>query len=179
MIRVAVGSLNPVKISAAERAFKKVFGTVVVKPVRVDSGISPQPFSDEEMVLGAITRARNSFEETQADYGVGMEGGIVKYSFGVYVKGWVAVYNGERYGISSTIALPVPDFIWEKLISREVSELEVIMENLSGIKKIGDKIGAFGFFTKNHYDRAKAFEDAIICALAPFMSPEYYREPET
>lgn len=175
MIMVSVGSTNPTKIKAAERAFKRVFGDVVIKPVRVSSGISPQPLSDEEMVLGAITRARNAFEAVKSDYSVGMEGGIVKYSFGVFVKGWVAVFNGDKFGISSTISLPVPEFVWEKVVSKEVSELEVLMENLSGIKKIGDSIGAFGFFTNNHYDRTKAFEDAIICALAPFLSSKYYQ----
>ncbi len=174
-LKVAVGSCNPAKIRAAERAFKKVFGdNIRIKPVKVDPGISIQPLSDEEMVLGAINRAKKAFEFIQPDYSVGMEGGLVKYSFGVFVKGWVAIFDGTKLSIASTISLPIPEFIWEKIASREIEELEKIMEELSGIKGIGETIGAIGFLTKNHYDRVRAFEDAIICALAKFIFRDLY-----
>jgi len=44
-MRVAVGSENPVKVSAVEEVFSEVFGSVEVIPVSVDSGVSPQLFN--------------------------------------------------------------------------------------------------------------------------------------
>ena len=178
-IRVVVGSKNKAKIAAVESAFKKVFGDVIVKAVKVDPGISAQPMSDDEMVRGSINRAKKAFSVINADFGVGLEGGLVRYSCAVFVKGWVAVYNGQRLGLASTVAMQVPEYIWDKIVSGEVKELEFIMEKLSGIEKIGESIGAFGFFTKNLYDRARAFEDAIICSLAPFISSKYYKSMST
>ena len=51
----------------------------------MQSGVSPQPFSDEETIQGAINRARAAVKETGADIGIGLEGGyrkrLMAYSF--------------------------------------------------------------------------------------------------
>ncbi len=176
MVIVGVGSENPVKIEATEKAFRKFFDGVIIKYKKVDSGINSQPLSDEEMVLGAINRAKKVFELFKADFGVGLEGGVIRQNFGVFVRGWVAIYDGQHLSIASTVSMPLPKFIWEELINNRSLELESIMERISGIREIGDKIGAFGFFTNGRYNRAKAFEDALVCALAPFIKPNLYWE---
>jgi len=176
-ISVCVGSKNPSKIEATKRAFKRIFGERVrVYSIKVNSGVSVQPLSDEEMVKGAINRAKKAFNAFSVDFGIGLEGGVVKYSFGVFVKGWAAVYNGLRVSIASSVALPLPEYIWGLLISGKARELEEIMERLSGIRNIGDSIGAIGFLTQGKYDRIRAFEDAIICAMAPFLVPSIFKE---
>ncbi len=174
MVIVGVGSVNPVKVKAVHKAFSRIFNDVKIISRKVDSGVSPQPMTDEEMVAGAINRAKNVFMEVKPDFAVGLEGGLVKYVFGVFVRGWVAVYNGEFLGIASTASIKVPSWIWDKLIGNKQLELEDIMEKITGIEKIGDRMGAFGFLTDERYDREKAFEDAIICALAPIMKHEIY-----
>jgi len=174
MILIGVGSTNPVKINATRSAFSRFFNNIKIISRKVDPGISPQPMTDEEMVTGAINRAKRVFNEINPNFGVGLEGGVVKYKFGVFVRGWVAVYNGEVLGIASTASIQIPSLIWDRLLRNRGLELEDIMEEISGIEKIGDKIGAFGFLTEGKYDREKAFEDAIICALAPIIKSDLY-----
>ena len=79
-MNIAVGSLNPVKLAAVEEAFSIVWPDTVwdVIGVAVISGVSAQPMSDIESIKGAINRAKISITELEADYGVGLEGGLQK-----------------------------------------------------------------------------------------------------
>ncbi|MEX2689276.1 MAG: inosine/xanthosine triphosphatase [Candidatus Njordarchaeum guaymaensis] len=173
-VLVIVGSTNPTKIEATKRGFRKVFGSVTIKSVMVDSGVSKQPIGDNEIVRGAINRAIQAARKERGAFGVGLEGGIVKYSFGSFVKGWVAIVKNGQISIASTISLPLPDRVVELVLSGKVEELEDAMYLISGIKNLGEKMGAIGFFTNNIYDRIQAFEDAMVCALAPFIKKEFY-----
>ena len=58
-MKIAIGTKNPTKVNAV----KKVFGdTFTYVEVAVQSGVSPQPFSDEETIQGAVNRARAAVE---------------------------------------------------------------------------------------------------------------------
>ena len=47
LMKVAVGSANPVKIQAVREVFQEVFGEKVeITSVKVDSGVPTQPFKD-------------------------------------------------------------------------------------------------------------------------------------
>ena len=56
---VAVGSENPVKVKAVKEVMSEIYGNVEIVSYSVDSGVSKQPTSLEEIVKGAINRARN------------------------------------------------------------------------------------------------------------------------
>jgi len=108
-MKVAIGSKNPVKIKATKNVFKKVFGQVKVLSVEVKSGVSHTPSSFEEILKGAINRAKNALKETRADFGVGLEGGYEKIKFGFFLSGAVAIVDKKgRIGISggSRVLLP-------------------------------------------------------------------------
>ncbi len=175
-LRVAVGSKNPAKIKAAEEAFRMIFGNnVEIIPLSVPN--TPiQPMSDKEMIEGAIWRAKYSIMKTQAKYGVGMEGGVIRNKYGVFVKGWVAVTDGEVVGIASTVSVQLPEEIWDLLRKGIVRELEEIMVKLTGIENIGDTIGAIGYMAEGKYDRVKAFRDAILCAFGRIRRREIFEE---
>ncbi len=174
-IIVTVGSNNPVKISATKNAFKLAFGgTIIVKSLQVPN--TPiQPLSDTEMIEGAIYRAKYAFNNTLTDFGVGMEGGLIKNRYGVFVKGWVAVTNGMEIGLASTVSVMLPDYTWDLIETGQIRELEEIMVKLSGIKDIGKTIGAIGFMASNRYNREKAFRDALLCALGRFIRSEIFK----
>ncbi len=63
-LKVAVGSMNPVKIEAVKLAFKKVFPKkqLEIVGVEVDSGVSVQPMNDRESIKGAKNRAYTKIE---------------------------------------------------------------------------------------------------------------------
>ncbi|MEZ3114310.1 DUF84 family protein [Halobaculum sp. MBLA0147] len=80
-MHVGVGSGNPVKRAATERALTSdhdAFGveaTVETEPV--PSGVSEQPRGHEETRRGAVTRAAAVLAAGEYDLGVGIEGGVV------------------------------------------------------------------------------------------------------
>jgi len=162
---IALGSKNPSKIRAAEMACKLMFDKYKVVPVEIEKA-PIQPLSDEEMIEGAIYRAVNALKKVpEAHYALGLEGGLKKNRYGVFVTGWVAVTDGNIIGLASTVSVQLPDYVWELVSKKKVRELEDIMIKLSGIDKIGDTIGAIGFMALEKYDRARAFRDAILCAF--------------
>ena len=74
-MRILVGSNNPVKINAVQRAFSK-FWDVEISNMEVDSGVSDMPMSDEESIKGALNRAMNAMQPN-IDFSVGLEGGLI------------------------------------------------------------------------------------------------------
>ena len=75
---VAVETENPVKARAVEIAFREAFPheTVTVRRVACDLDTPEQPF-DEAIALGAHRRARAAVETPDADYGIGIEAGLL------------------------------------------------------------------------------------------------------
>lgn len=160
MIKVAVGSKNPVKIKAVENIFKKVFGNINVQGTEVNSGVSYTPSSWEEIAQGAINRAKIALKNTDADFGVGLEGGYEQTKFGAFIRGAVAIIDKEgRLGISGGKGILLPQKIVDRLRQRE--ELGDIMDELQGEKNTKQKWGAVGFFTKGYSNRQESFELAI------------------
>ena len=78
-MKVVVASQNPVKVAAAEAAFRIQFPDegIEVLSTTAESGVEEQPFSDEDTRAGAINRAHDAAERLpEADFWVGMEGGV-------------------------------------------------------------------------------------------------------
>ena len=77
-VKVMVGSTNPIKIEAVRTAFEMVWPEQIwdVTWVSAASGVSVQPMSDEECIIGARNRARAALAHSDAAYGVGLEGGL-------------------------------------------------------------------------------------------------------
>jgi len=74
-----IASKKPVKINATLSGFQKMFPDekFEIEGISVISGVSDQPKSDSETFFGAWNRASNaSQEKPEADFWVGMEGGI-------------------------------------------------------------------------------------------------------
>lgn len=174
-MKIVVGSQNPVKIKATESVFKRVFGDVEILSVKVVSGVFHTPSSWEETAQGAINRAKIALKITNADFGVGLEGGYEKTKFGGLIRGAVAIINKEgKLGISGSNGILLPKKIMERLEQGE--ELGDIMDELQGVKNTKQKWGAVGFFTKGYSNRRESFEHDILYALARFLKREIYEK---
>ena len=75
-LKIIVGSKNPVKIKCVENVFSKYFDNVKVIGKKVKSGVSHQPITEKETILGAISRANQVFKKYRLHFAVGIEGGI-------------------------------------------------------------------------------------------------------
>lgn len=78
-LKVAVGSDTPVKINAVEHAFMERYPeceTMVIGK-KVPSGVSDQPMTNAETLLGARNRAKRLLEVYRdIDIAAGLEGGV-------------------------------------------------------------------------------------------------------
>ncbi len=175
MIKVAIGSTNSVKISAVKSAFKKVWPKEKFDfiSVKVNSGVSKQPMSDLECIKGARNRAKRSLKNSDANFGVGLEGGLQKIGNNWFDCGWIFIVqkNGLE-GIGSSIKMHTPEKMM-KLIRKglELGEVDDIVFKSKNSKQ---KQGHFGHMTRNNITRTLGYEHAVISALARFLNPDLF-----
>jgi len=92
-MKVAVGSTNPVKIQSVKEVFNEVFGKEVeITSVKADSGVSSQPFK-EDIIRGSVNRAKNALKLTDADFGVGIESGVMKFGEKWYNLSFITIID--------------------------------------------------------------------------------------
>jgi inosine/xanthosine triphosphatase len=172
LLKVHVGTQNPVKVEAVRAVFARALGPVEVQAVAVDPGVPKEPFG-EEIALGAVRRAREALKG--ADFGVGIEAGLVWHSaLQVYFDvQFCAILDREgrlTVGHGSGFVYP-PKVIEEVKQGRAVGE---VMSELTGIPNIGRKEGSVGYLSKGLLTRTELTEQAVLAALIPRIRPELY-----
>ncbi|RME57387.1 MAG: inosine/xanthosine triphosphatase [Caldilineae bacterium] len=172
-MRIAVGSTNPTKVAAAERAARRLWPEAEILPVAVVSGVSEQPLTDEETIRGAINRAQQARIALDADVGMGVEGGVQDTSVGMFVGGWAAVVDSHgTLGVGAGGRLLLPERLAAQI--RQGAELGPLMDRFTGAQNVKHNQGAIGVFTDGLILRTDALEMAFLYALARFMTPELY-----
>lgn len=170
-MHVAVGSTNPVKRAATERAFADLHATVETEDV--DSGVPDQPSTDEETLEGAKNRARRAYDAGDYALGVGLEGGVAPLPAGdaLALTMWAAVTDGSATGVGGGPRLVLPEGIAERV--RDGEELGPVMDDVVGTEDVAESNGAAGVLTGDTIDRESALRHALAGALGPFVT-EYY-----
>lgn len=171
---VAVGSTNFTKIGPVRNIFSKHFQDIEVVGVKVKSGVPEQPMDNNQMYLGALTRAKLALKRVKgADFGVGIEGGLQEHSYGWFESSIVVIVNKKGdIGIGASGGLILPKKIMEKIHSGK--NLEQAVDELFGTTKIGEGIGMFGVMTKEVVTRATGVEHGVAFALSRFLHPQLY-----
>jgi len=175
--KVYIGSENPVKVECTKRGFKEIFRKIdefefIGKSV--DSGVSDQPMTNEETLLGAKNRAQNLKEMfPNGDYYVGIEGGIQSRNDEMEAFAWIVISGKGMVGKAqtSTFQLP-PDIV--KLIQQGV-ELGHADDMVFNRKNSKQGNGAVGILTENVIDRIEYYRHAVILALIPFINKELFQ----
>ena len=175
MKKVVVASGNPVKIQATLNAFSRMFapGRFEVDGAEVASGVGAQPMSDVETMKGAEQRALAAEEGVpEADFWVGIEGGVEENDGELLAFAWVVVRSAgfSSRGRSGAFVLPAPV---SELVraGRELGEANDIVFGRHNSKQ---EEGALGLLTGKVIDRRELYEHAILLALVPFKSSELY-----
>jgi inosine/xanthosine triphosphatase len=171
---VAVGSTNPTKKRAVKSIFSRHFKDIKIIGINVVSGVSEQPMTDEEMYLGALNRAQSALKQIEnADFGVGIEGGLHKYSYGWFERSLVVIVDRQgQIGIGSSGGLSLPQKVIAKI--KDGKTLEEAVDELCHTHKIGRGIGMFGVFTNKSVTRTAGVKHGVAFALARFLHPELY-----
>jgi len=165
IIKVIVGSKNPVKVNAATNAMKLLFPESQIETLSMDapSGVPAQPMTDSD------TRRQR---HTEADYYFAMEGGVDHFEFGPATFAYIAIAHQQRLSIGRGALLPLPMQVYQALEAGE--ELGHVMDRLFNTVNIKQKGGAIGLLTHGHATRESNYTQAIILAMAPFLNPEIY-----
>jgi len=173
MPKIIVASKNPVKINATLASFQQIFPneTFEAVGVSVPSGVSDQPITSAETIQGAMTRATNAREaQPDADYWVGIEGGIEDTDVGMQCFAWVFVLgHNDRIGRGQTAVFYVPIEVAD--LVRDGIELGHADDQVFGRSNSKQKNGAIGLLTDDAVDRTSYYVQAVIMALVPFKNP--------
>lgn len=165
-MHVAVGSGNPVKRDAVRRALPDA----TVERVAVESGVSEQPWGDDETVAGARNRAERALGDAH-DLGVGLEGGVAERTGDLYLIMWAAATDGDRTELGAGPRLRLPDDVADRL--HDGAELGPVMDDLLDTSGVAENQGAAGVLTDGMTDRTEALRTAAAGALGPFVTTHY------
>ena len=180
IIKIIVGSKNPVKINAATKAMAQLFPESIIDASGMDapSGVAAQPMTDKDTRQGAINRVRycqqQVQQDTQADYYFAMEGGVDCFDFGPATFAYIAIGHKDQLAIGRSAILPLPMQVYRALEAGE--ELGHVMDRLFNTVNIKQKGGAIGLLTHGHATRESNYTQAIILAMAPLLNPDIYAQ---
>lgn len=172
--RAALGSTNPAKISAVQRALAALAPACVVVPLAVPSGVGSQPFGDTATRTGALERAHAALRSSGADIAFGLEGGVELDGARVWLLSWVAAVDPSgREGYASGLRMLLPPALGPGL--RAGTELGTLVDDLFDVKDSKTASGAIGLLTAGAVSRTDAFADLVAMSLAPWIHPDHYR----
>lgn len=158
-MKIGIGSKNPAKIRAVEQ-LKGIPPSRTLLAIDAPSGVSQQPFSDDETVAGAINRAEYCVNEKDVDIGIGLEGGVTETSYGLMVCNWGALIARKKEPIIAGGAR----FLLPKEIAEEVrkgKELGPLMDQFTNKYDVRKREGAVGIFTNGLITRDEMFSHVL------------------
>lgn len=170
-----VASTNPVKVRATREAFKTMFPDLEfqLESLAVFSGVTDQPNGHAETMLGARNRAQAAqTARPDADFWVGIEGGVQDWGEEMSAFAWMLVRSVEQEGKSCTASFFLPHEVVRLVRSgMEMGEADDIVFNMNDSKR---NQGASGILTHNIIDRAHLYRHALILALIPFKNDQLF-----
>ncbi len=172
-LTVVVASRNPAKIRAVSEAFRSQFPQheLSIDGIDADSGISDQPVGDDETRRGARNRLASARAiVTDADFWVGLEGGIARIGDSLVAFAWMAVGDRDgRVGEARSATLPLPPAVG-RLIDSGL-ELGDANDRVFATLRSKEQGGAFGLLTGGRHTRESVYAQTVLLALVPLVHP--------
>ena len=171
-MKIAVGSTNPCKLEAVRETLNLYPGFAKAEIIgqEVQSGVSDQPSSIDEMVWGAMNRAGNARGLCQ-EYalGIGLESGFHYFPLAGYMELSVcAIYDGNQYHFGFSPAFKCPEAVQKLMVQEKITLNDACYRSgLTSNLEIGKSEGIIGILTKNRKTRKDYTKDAVIMALIP------------
>lgn len=170
-MKVAVATENPVKMRAVEQVLAEAFANeeIGIQQLNLELGLPEQPIG-ETIAAGALARAEAVQQHSIADFGIGIEAGLMQ------VPGttrWVSVQicaivdrDGKcAIGMGSGYELPKP--ILDAVLTGE--PLREAFERLLHLED-PERRGAVYYLSGGLLDRMNLTMQAVRMALMPWMS---------
>ena len=174
-MKLVVASRNPVKIAAARAAVLALQpeSKIEIEDIAVASGVSEQPLSDDETRRGARTRTINAYAASpEADYWIGLEGGIEVIGERLMAFAWIAVRNGSgEISDARSATLPLPAAV--KALIDQGLELGDANDKVFATRNSKQGSGAYGLLTDGLYTRESIYTHTAVLAFLPFFNETY------
>ncbi|MEW9677697.1 DUF84 family protein [Lentibacillus sp. L22] len=155
-MKIMIGSNNPAKINAV----KEIFAGYTVLEINASSGVSAQPFSDEETKVGAMNRALECTRNNPDSVGIGLEGGVMYVEDQLYLCNWGAMVDQDKHMFTASGArIPLPDEIHNELCKGH--ELGDVMDQYAEKQEVRKNEGAIGIFTNEMITRKEMFSHLV------------------
>lgn len=176
MKKVLIASKNPAKINAVQIGFTKAFPDAEFEFIghNAKSEVSDQPVTDSETKTGAINRVKNLKKEyPNADFWVGLEGGILEDELGMHTFGYVYIESESQRGISRAGSFLLPPEISEIIhMGKELGDaIDIVFEKYNS----KHDQGAVGTLTNGVVPRSDGFAMGVVLALVPFINKELFK----
>lgn len=167
-MKIIIGSNNPAKVAAVKNAFH--YQQTEFLSLDIPSGVSEQPFSDEETIKGAINRAVGALKMGNGDIGIGLEGGVQESTQGLLLCNWGALASKNMEPIIAGGArFLLPYDVADRLRAGE--ELGPVMDDYAKKENVRKNEGAVGIFTNGLINRSEMFSHIMNLLLGQF----YYK----
>jgi inosine/xanthosine triphosphatase len=187
-MKIALGTTRASKIAAVRASLNRIaeidsdWRAAEIIPLAVETNSPAMPLTDEELMLGAKSRAdavQNLLrdEDRTAQLYVGLEGGFhtiqLKNQRYTFLRGWAYVTDGTRESFGASPSISVPDPIVERVVEQE-RELGDVIDEVAGENDVRSRQGAWGVLSSDLLTRSMSFELALIAATAPFYNAKLY-----
>jgi inosine/xanthosine triphosphatase len=168
---VAIGSRNRAKTKGVRMAFKPFFRGAEFKELDVTAKVKVQPMSMDETVMGARRRAELAIKQECADFGVGVEAGLVELAEGCFLNIQIAAIVDSKgnlsFGCSS--GFPIPASFVAKL-KQDRGELDRYTHELTGARKVREEEGIVYRLSRRRLSRVAMTEQCVSMALIPWLN---------
>ncbi len=167
-----IGSTNPAKVRAVKEVLAIHFPQAILAEDEVGSGVSDQPFGDDETRLGAINRALRAAGIKVGAIGIGLEGGVRILEEQMYLCNWGALVlpDGTRFTAGGA-QIPLPKEIADELMAgKELGQVVDAYFNSSGVRV---REGAIGMLTANAVQRDELFVHVLKLLIGQY---KYHRQ---
>ena len=168
--RIRVASLNSNKIDAV----REVFTGYEVTGLACTSGVREQPMNLDEIIRGAIFRARSVFGD--CEYSVGIEDGIsqVPGTKSGYMNFCAcAIYDGEWIFLGLGPAFEYPPECTRRVLDEEITISEAFIPHTDK-PDIGYEEGIIGWLTRGIINRKDYTKPSVEMAKIQIDNPGLY-----
>ncbi len=170
-LTIHVASLNKNKINAVS----EVFPSFRVESIAAKSGVREQPVSLDEIIEGAINRAKAVFSNCY--YSVGIEDGIAAVPgtrSGYMNFCCCAIYDGGRVYLGLGPAFEYPSESTERVIEEGIT-ISQAFTSISEKPDIGYEEGIIGWLTRGRINRKDYTKQAVEMARIQIDNAGLYR----
>lgn len=165
-MKVAIGTKNKAKVQAVQQIVSS-FYAATFETVAVASEVREQPLSSEETRQGAINRAINALQQTDATIAFGLEGGVTQIEGQLYICNWAALATATTVYTAAGAQIPLPTTVAEAVIAGEA--LGPVMARYAKQADVSQNQGAIGVFTNELVTRQTMFEHILLLLIGQYQ----------